>query len=94
MVKFFKRVVILCGKRTSVRLSEIEWQTLEHISRHKNMRRNFLIEQIKNHKAQKMGLAPAIRLFMLIYFFNIMQKTGLLYNSEATDLSSLLYSLK
>ena len=32
MVKFFRRVVTLCGKRTSIRMSEVEWQPLENIS--------------------------------------------------------------
>lgn len=92
MVKFFKRVVILCGRRTSVRMSEVEWQTLESISRFLNIRRNRLIELIKNHKAKNLGLTPAIRLFMIMYF-NAMQKS-LINKKDMVNLFDLLCSLR
>lgn len=89
MVKFFKRVVILCGKRTSIRMSEIEWQTLENISRYANMRRNRLIELIKNNKDKNLGLTAAIRLFMVVYFVAL-QHT----KAESVDLIEIACSLK
>ena len=89
MVKFFKRVIILCGKRTSIRMSEFEWQTLENISRTANMRRNRLIELIKNNKAKNLQLTPAIRLFIMLYLSSL-QKA----DAETIDLLKLAGSLK
>ena len=87
MVKFFKRVITLYGKRTSLRLCEIEWQILENISRYENLRRNQLIELIKSHKSQKLGLTPAIRLFMLTYLNALHQKRD---KAEIIDLMALI----
>lgn len=89
MVKFFKRVIILCGKRTSIRMSEFEWQMLENISRTANMRRNRLIELIKNNKAKNLQLTPAIRLFIMLYLSSS-QKA----DAETIDLFKLAGSLK
>ena len=67
MINFTKRVITLCGKRTSLRLSECEWQILENICRRENMRRNQLLSLIKDNKSTEIGLTYAVRLFMLIY---------------------------
>jgi predicted DNA-binding ribbon-helix-helix protein len=94
MIIFTKRVIILCGKRTSIRLCETEWQTLENICRRENMRRNALLNLIAEHKAKGLGLTPAIRLFMLNYLHSLSPHfLSLPINSETT-LSCLLNGIK
>lgn len=67
MVTFIKRVITLCGKKTSMRLTDLEWHILENICRCENIRRNKLLNLIKDHKSTEIGLTCAVRLFMLIY---------------------------
>lgn len=94
MITFTKRVIILCGKRTSIRLCETEWQTLENICRRENMRRNALLNLIALHKAKGLGLTPAIRLFMLTYLHMLTPHFLTLPVNTKTNLLYLLNAMK
>ncbi len=94
MVNFIKRVIILCGKRTTIRLTEFEWQTLENICRHENIRRNKLLNLIKDNKSAKLGLTYAVRLFMLIYANKNISPFLCIHNPETLQLASLLNSIR
>lgn len=85
MLKFIKRVITLCGRKTSIQLTEYEWQILENICRCENIRRNKLLDLIKNNKSTKTGLTYAVRLFMLIYINK--SASPLLYRQDAKNIS-------
>ena len=94
MTNFTKRVINLCGKRTSIRLSETEWQTLENICRRENMRRNALLSLIALHKAKGIGFTPAVRLFMLAYLHKLLPHFLSMPVTAETNILYLLNAMK
>ena len=91
---FTKRVITLCGKRTSLRLFEAEWQTLENICRRENMRRNALLTMIASHKAEEIGFTAAVRLFMLTYLHKMLPQFPFAPATSETNILGLLKTMK
>jgi predicted DNA-binding ribbon-helix-helix protein len=61
------RVISIHQKRTSIRLSAIEWEIFEKICQKENIKRKLLLELIDLNKDENFGLTSAIRLFCIIY---------------------------
>lgn len=68
MVKLVSRIIYLNYGNTCVRLCDKEWIALDDICKKEKVKRKELINQIKENKNSKLGLAPAIRLFTLLYY--------------------------
>ncbi len=94
MINFTKRVIILKGKRTSIRLCENEWQILENICRRENMRRNALLCLIKTNKAKELAFTPAIRLFMLNYLHTLAPQLLFAQKQPTISICGLLNSMR
>ncbi|MBR1398789.1 MAG: ribbon-helix-helix domain-containing protein [Alphaproteobacteria bacterium] len=69
MTIFTSRVIVLFNKKTSIRLSLIEWDILDNICRRENLKRNKLIEKIMQSKKPEVGMTQAVRLFVLVYLY-------------------------
>ncbi len=70
MTKLVNKVLIINGRRTSMRLCRSEWCALERICAEENISRNRLIETIENNNRANLGLTYLTRLFTLFYFYN------------------------
>lgn len=70
MTKLVNKVLIINGRRTSMRLCLSEWCALERICREEKLSRNRLIEIIENSNRVHLGLTYLTRLFTLFYFYN------------------------
>lgn len=70
MTKLVNKVLIINGRRTSMRLCLSEWYALERICREEKLSRNRLIEIIENNNRVNLGLTYLTRLFTLFYFYN------------------------
>lgn len=70
MVKFTNKVVSVYDRKTSMRLTDIEWKILDKICYAEKIRRKNLLELIMNNHSPKLGFTPAVRLFTLLYVYN------------------------
>ena len=70
MTKLVNKVLIINGRRTSMRLCLSEWDALGRICREEKLSRNRLIEIIENNNRVNLGLTYLTRLFTLFYFYN------------------------
>ena len=70
MVKFTNKVVSVYDRKTSMRLTDIEWKILDKICYMEKIRRKNLLEMILNYHSPKLGFTPAVRLFTLLYSYN------------------------
>ncbi|MGY9034499.1 MAG: ribbon-helix-helix domain-containing protein [Rhodobacterales bacterium] len=73
-----KRSLTLKRHKTSVTLEEEFWQSFQEIASEQKKGINELASEIDQERAQKCGLASAIRLYILNYFkfkkSNLLQK--------------------
>lgn len=60
-----KRSVTIDGHRTSVSLEDAFWKSIGEAARHRGITRATLIGQIDHARPPEVGLATAIRLFVL-----------------------------
>jgi predicted DNA-binding ribbon-helix-helix protein len=63
-----KRSLTLRGHRTSVSLEDEFWQALREIAAENNRPINSLVAEIDEERGLDIGLASAIRLFVLAHF--------------------------
>ena len=61
------RVISIHQKRTSVRLSAIEWEIFEKICQKEQIKRKMLLELIDLNRDDKFSLTSSIRLFCILY---------------------------
>ena len=61
------RVISIHQKRTSIRLSTIEWEVFEKICQKEQIKRRILLELIDLNRDEKFSLTSAIRLFCILY---------------------------
>ncbi len=61
------RVISIHQKRTSIRLSAIEWEVFEKICQKENIKRKLLLELIDINRDETFSLTSAIRLFCILY---------------------------
>ena len=67
MIKQMSRVISVFDKKTSMRLTDIEWRIIDEICLSEKLKRKKLIEQISQNRSQCLKLTPAVRLFSLLY---------------------------
>ncbi len=63
-----KRSLTLRGHRTSVSLEDDFWASFQAIAAERKQAVNALAAEIDEHRADDMGLASALRLFILRYY--------------------------
>ena len=90
MVKFQNKIISIFDKKTSIRLTEIEWNILDNICIKENIRRKNLLEMIYSHRCKNISFTPYIRLFTLIYLY----KHTHLLEQRYTDIEKILNNLE
>lgn len=63
-----KRSLTLKGHRTSVSLEDDFWQALQEIAAERKQAVNALAAEVDENRGGEMGLASALRLFILKYY--------------------------
>ena len=71
MTKLTNKIITIHERRTSMRLCHKEWCALEDICLREKISRNELIAMIEDNKNNRLGLAYATRLFLLLYYKSI-----------------------
>lgn len=69
MVVLMSKVVSVYDRKTSMRLTDIEWRILDKICYREKVRRKFLLEMIDSNRPQKLGFTSSVRLFALLYMY-------------------------
>lgn len=87
MVKLVRKIINLKTKSTSIRLCDQEWQALDEICEEEKIKRRELIEKIKKHKNEKLGLTAAIRLLTLLYYKYGIKRTNI---ENEKDINNIL----
>lgn len=85
MANLQSKIIVFENKKTSIRLASDEWDAVEYICKHENIKRNQLIELINSSKSPYLTLTSSIRLFSIIYFYSTLQK---LQNYDITAIQS------
>lgn len=70
MVAFMSKVVSVYDRKTSMRLTDIEWRILDKICYREKIRRKNLLELIESNRPQKLGFTSSVRLFSLLYMYS------------------------
>lgn len=70
MAELSNRVISIYNRRTSIRFTPAEWEALDDICQNEKVPRKTLIELIDLNRDEKIGLAAAIRLFIIVYYKN------------------------
>lgn len=68
MTKLTSRVIKVNQRHTSMRLCCKEWSALDEVCAREQISRSDLFSLIENNKNDKLGLAYATRLFLLLYY--------------------------
>lgn len=71
MSYFTNRVISVANKKTTMRLTDAEWEAFNIICQREKIKKNYLIEQIDSHKNPQMNLTSSVRLFTTIYLFKL-----------------------
>ena len=71
MTGIANRVVQIFRKRTSMRLTLIEWEAINAICQREHLPRKTLFELIDMNHDESMSLTASIRLFTIIYYKNL-----------------------
>jgi len=69
MLKQINKVVSVYNKKTSMRLTDVEWKIIDEICYTEKLKRKTLFEKIQNNHSSCLGMTPAIRLFSLNYYY-------------------------
>lgn len=83
MAELQNKVVFLSDKKTSIRLAVAEWDAVDNICARENIKRNDLIETINRRKDPTIGLTCSVRLFTIIYFYQLLVYKQQNYASNA-----------
>ena len=75
MTKLTNKIITIHERRTSMRLCRKEWCALEEVCSREQMNRNELLSMIEDNKNNRLGLAYATRLFLLLYYKSIANHT-------------------
>lgn len=71
MSYFTNRVISITHKKTTMRLTDIEWEAFSLICQREKIKKNYLLEQINTYKNPQMNLTSSVRLFTTIYLFKL-----------------------
>lgn len=78
MIALMSRVVTIRNRKSSMRLTDVEWRILEQICLQEKTKRKNLLEMIEDNCSRGFSYTSSVRLFMLIYLYNkqYKQKNG------------------
>lgn len=68
MVKTSSHIIYINNKKTSIRLTQTEWNAVNTICEKENLKRTNLFNLINQNKNKELSLTASIRLFSIIYF--------------------------
>jgi predicted DNA-binding ribbon-helix-helix protein len=68
MSRLLNKIIFVNKRRTSMRLSIEEWDSLKEICKIENIAKNELLSLIEDNSPESLGLTYSTRLFMLKYF--------------------------
>jgi predicted DNA-binding ribbon-helix-helix protein len=71
MTAIANRIIQIYQRRTSMRLTSIEWEAILEICKKEHIPRKMLFELIYLNHDDKMSLTASIRLFTIIYYKNL-----------------------
>lgn len=74
MTELSSKVIFIDNHKTSMRLANAEWEAIDNICKRENIKRNTLIGMISARKNAQMGLTCSVRLFSLIYYYQLLSK--------------------
>lgn len=74
MTELSNKVIFIDNHKTSMRLANAEWEAIDNICKRENIKRNTLIEMINARKNSQLGLTCSVRLFSLIYYYQMLSK--------------------
>ena len=75
MIILNSRVISFYDKKTSMRLTNIEWNILEKICFFEHLKRKSLLEMIYSQHCPKLNMTSAVRLFIQLYLFYRLQNS-------------------
>ncbi|MBQ8481428.1 MAG: ribbon-helix-helix domain-containing protein [Alphaproteobacteria bacterium] len=90
MIILMSKVVSVHERKTSMRLSDVEWRILDEICCLEKIRRKNLLELIEDNSPAQFGLTPSVRLFSLLYVYSKHRKLA----ASQTCLQEALLLLK
>ena len=70
MIILMSKVVSVHERKTSMRLTDIEWRILDGICYREKIKRKNLLELIEDNSPVEFGLTPSVRLFSLLYMYS------------------------
>lgn len=70
MIKLTSKVISVYDRKTSMRLTDMEWYILDKICRQEKVRRKDILELIEENHSPRIGFTSSVRLFALIYMYN------------------------
>jgi len=70
MVALMSKVVSVYDRKTSMRLTDIEWRILDRICYREKIRRKNLLELIESNRPTELGFTSSVRLFTLLYVYS------------------------
>lgn len=70
MIKLTSKVISVYDRKTSMRLTDMEWHILDMICRQEKIRRKNILELIAESHSPQIGFTSSVRLFTLIYMYN------------------------
>lgn len=71
MTKLITKIITLNGRKTSMRLAQAEWEAVNLICKKENIYRKALIEMIEGAKDSSISLTSTVRLFAIVYFYQL-----------------------
>ena len=75
MALLSNRVISIYNRKTSIRLTPVEWLAINNICHEEKIHRKLLFELIDLNRNEQINLTAAIRLFTLIYYKNATSDT-------------------
>lgn len=89
------KVISVFDKKTSMRLTKIEWEILDSICMRENIKRKKLLELIEARRNSSLGLTPSVRLFALLYLYSLNGKfTGYYSSHKSPHLENTLKQIE
>lgn len=67
MITLLNKVISVHNKKTSMRLTNVEWNIINKICNREKIKRKTLLELIEDTKADGLGFTSSVRLFTLLY---------------------------
>ncbi|MBR2273488.1 MAG: ribbon-helix-helix domain-containing protein [Alphaproteobacteria bacterium] len=88
------RIVCIYNRKTSMRLTPMEWKAIDYICEQENIPRKDLFELIELNRSEQTNLTAAIRLFTLIYYKNALTKIYSQQTEEDTPASRIYKAIE